>query len=33
MVTLAKILDVDTGYFYDEIPKTKRGSEIETPAR
>ncbi len=32
MVTLAKILDVDTGYFYDEIPKTKRGSEIETPA-
>ena len=32
MVPLAKILDVDTGYFYDEIPKTKRGREIETPA-
>jgi transcriptional regulator with XRE-family HTH domain len=31
MVPLAKILDVDTGYFYDEIPKTNRSGEIETP--
>jgi len=31
MVPLAKILDVDIGYFYDEIPKTKRSGEIETP--
>jgi transcriptional regulator with XRE-family HTH domain len=32
MVRLAEILDVDIGYFYDEIPKTKRNGEIETPA-
>ena len=32
MVPLAKILDVDIGYFYDEIPNTKRNGEIETPA-
>jgi transcriptional regulator with XRE-family HTH domain len=32
MVPLAKILDVDVGYFYDEIPNTKRNGEIETPA-
>ena len=32
MVPLAKILGVDTGYFYDEIPNTKRNGEIETPA-
>jgi transcriptional regulator with XRE-family HTH domain len=32
MVPLAKILDIDIGYFYDEIPKTKRSGEIETPA-
>ena len=32
MVSVAEILDVDTGYFYDEIPKTDRSGEIETPA-
>jgi transcriptional regulator with XRE-family HTH domain len=32
MVSVAEILDVDTGYFYDEIPKTNRSGEIETPA-
>ena len=32
MVPLAKILDIDIGYFYDEIPNTKRNGEIETPA-
>jgi transcriptional regulator with XRE-family HTH domain len=32
MARLAEILDIDTGYFYDEIPKTKRSGEIETPA-
>src|SRR6202035_1254990 len=32
MVRVADILDVDVGYFYDEIPKTKRSGEIETPA-
>ena len=32
MVGVAAILDVDVGYFYDEIPKTKRSGEIETPA-
>src|SRR5258708_39052311 len=32
MVRAAEILDVDVGYFYDEIPKTKRSGEIETPA-
>ena len=33
LVRVAEILDVDVGYFYDEIPKTKRRSgEIETPA-
>ena len=32
MVGVAEILDVDVGYFYDEIPKTKRSGEIETPA-
>ena len=32
MVPLAKILGVDIGYFYDEIPNTKRNGEIETPA-
>jgi hypothetical protein len=33
MVSVAEILDVDTGYFYDQIPKTNRSSgEIETPA-
>ena len=29
MVPLAKILDIDIGYFYDEIPKTKRTALIE----
>jgi transcriptional regulator with XRE-family HTH domain len=32
MVPLAKILDIDIGYFYDEIPNTKHSGEIETPA-
>jgi transcriptional regulator with XRE-family HTH domain len=32
MASVAEILDVDTGYFYDEIPKTNRSGEIETPA-
>ena len=32
MVRVAEILDVDVGYFCDEIPKTKRSGEIETPA-
>jgi transcriptional regulator with XRE-family HTH domain len=32
MVSVAGILDVDMGYFYDEIPKVRRGREIETPA-
>ena len=32
MVRVAEILDVDVGYFYDEIPKTRRSGEIETPA-
>jgi transcriptional regulator with XRE-family HTH domain len=32
MARLAEILDVDIGYFYDQIPKTKRSGEIETPA-
>src|SRR3981081_3751520 len=32
MARVAEILDVDVGYFYDEIPKTKRSGEIETPA-
>jgi transcriptional regulator with XRE-family HTH domain len=32
MVRLAEILEVDIGYFYDAIPKTKRNGEIETPA-
>ena len=32
MVRVAEILDVDVAYFYDEIPKTKRSGEIETPA-
>ena len=32
MVRVAEILDVDVGYFYDEIPKIKRSGEIETPA-
>ena len=32
VVPLAKILGVDIGYFYDEIPNTKRNGEIETPA-
>jgi transcriptional regulator with XRE-family HTH domain len=32
MVRVAEILGVDVGYFYDEIPKTKRSGEIETPA-
>jgi transcriptional regulator with XRE-family HTH domain len=32
MVHVAEILDVDIGYFYDEIPKRKRTGEIETPA-
>jgi transcriptional regulator with XRE-family HTH domain len=31
-VNVAEILEVDTGYFYDEIPKTNRSGEIETPA-
>jgi hypothetical protein len=30
--SVAEVLDIDTGYFYDEIPKTKRSGEIETPA-
>jgi transcriptional regulator with XRE-family HTH domain len=32
MMRVAEILDVDVGYFYDEIPKTKRSGEIKTPA-
>jgi transcriptional regulator with XRE-family HTH domain len=32
MVRVAEILDVDVGYFYSEIPKTKRSGEMETPA-
>jgi transcriptional regulator with XRE-family HTH domain len=32
MVHLAGVLDIDTGYFFDGIPKTKRSGEIETPA-
>ena len=32
MARLADILDIDIGYFYDEIPKTKRSGGIETPA-
>ena len=32
VVPLAKILGVDIGYYYDEIPNTKRNGEIETPA-
>ncbi len=32
MVRAAEILDVDIGYFYDDIPKTKPNGEIETPA-
>jgi transcriptional regulator with XRE-family HTH domain len=32
MVGFAEALDIDVGYFYDEMPKTKRSGEIETPA-
>jgi transcriptional regulator with XRE-family HTH domain len=32
MVRIAEILNVDIGYFFDDIPKTKRDGEIETPA-
>jgi transcriptional regulator with XRE-family HTH domain len=32
MVRVAGILDVDMGYFYNEMPKVRRGAEIETPA-
>ena len=32
MVRVTEILGVDVGYFYDEIPNTKRNGEIETPA-
>jgi transcriptional regulator with XRE-family HTH domain len=33
MVSVADILDVDIGYFYDDVSKTKgRKGEIETPA-
>ena len=32
MGRVVETLDVDIGYFYDEIPKTKRSGEIETPA-
>jgi transcriptional regulator with XRE-family HTH domain len=32
MVGVAAILDVDVGYFYNEIPKTRRSGEMETPA-
>ena len=32
MVRVAEILDVGTGYFYNEMPKTNRSGEIETPA-
>jgi transcriptional regulator with XRE-family HTH domain len=32
MVRVAEILEIDVGYFYDEIPKTKRSGVIETPA-
>jgi len=32
MVRMAEILKVDVGYFYDEIPKSKRGGKIQTPA-
>jgi transcriptional regulator with XRE-family HTH domain len=32
MVRVAEILDVDVGYFCNEIPKTKRSGEMETPA-
>ena len=31
MVRVAEILDVDMGYFYNEIRKVRRGGEIETP--
>jgi transcriptional regulator with XRE-family HTH domain len=33
IVRVVEILDVDVGYFYDGIPKTKRIDEIETPQR
>jgi transcriptional regulator with XRE-family HTH domain len=32
MVRIAEILDIDVGYFYDEMPKTNRSGAIETPA-
>jgi hypothetical protein len=32
MVSVTQILDVDIGYFYDELPKQKLSGEIETPA-
>jgi transcriptional regulator with XRE-family HTH domain len=32
MVRIAEILDIDVGYFYDAMPKTKRSGPIETPA-
>jgi transcriptional regulator with XRE-family HTH domain len=32
MVRVAGILDVNMGYFYDEMPKVRRGGQIETPA-
>ena len=32
MVSVAEILGVDVGYFFDEIPNTNRSGEIETPA-
>ena len=32
MVSVAAILDVDVGYFFDEMPKSKRSGMIETPA-
>ena len=32
MVHVAGILDVNMGYFYDEMPKVRRGGQIETLA-
>jgi transcriptional regulator with XRE-family HTH domain len=32
MVSVAQILNVDIGYFFDETQKVRRGTEIETPA-
>jgi len=32
MVSVARILNVDMGYFFDEIPKVRRDGQIKTPA-